>query len=577
MCTVTFIPDGQGVYHLTSNRDEHIKRAGALPPRRYGKIVYPKDPVAGGSWVALKGDRDAGVLLNGAFKRHRRREKYRQSRGQIFLQVICADAPIREWEKVDLTDIEPFTLILFIRNTLFECRWDGEQRHISELEIDRPHIWTSVTLYDETMQAQREEMLVDWYGRQDISTGGILDLHRSMKKTGEVATVSITSMRLNGNKARIRYLDERNMTDRHSHPGDFVSVEPWSACSWRHSPLLIKLRHWEYWPFLLVYAPVFLYWAWLSLKSRSLFFFSTANPGITNAGFLLESKQQIYDLLPDGVYPKTVYIRKTAPIGEMRGAIAESALTYPMIAKPDIGQRGMGVELIKDECGLLLYSLRSKVDFLLQEYIDYPVEIGVFYCRKPGEKKGTITGVVGKEFLRVTGDGHLTIEALLQQEERYVLQLTALRRALGRRMQAIPPKGEVLELAPYGNHSRGAKFLDHSHRVTSGVEAVIDELCRRIPGFYFGRLDIRCQSWSLLEQGKGFSVIELNGAGSEPTHIYDPGHSIFFAWREIIRHLNILYEISRAVRVEQRLAPMTFLQGLKMLRDYRRHEKLLSK
>ncbi|HVU54520.1 MAG TPA: NRDE family protein [Puia sp.] len=559
MCTVTFIPAGHGVYHLTSNRDEHTGRARALPPRRHEDIVYPTDPVAGGSWVALKRDKDAGVLLNGAFAKHRRQEVYRKSRGLVFLEIIHAAAPLDHFGRMDLKDIEPFTLILFINNVLLECRWDGEQRYIRELETSRPHIWSSVTLYDEAAHAHRKEMLVKWYSRENVSTDSVLDLHRQMGIEGDaVATVSITTLRMGGRKARLRYVDLRERPARSA------------------NAFLIRLRNWEYWPFYVVHAPMFFYWAWLSLKARSFFFFSTANPTIANSGFLLESKQQIYDLMPPGVYPKTLYFRKGTRIGEIRHRLAEQGFSYPLMAKPDIGQRGMGVELLKDDCGLLLYALRSKVDFLLQEYVNYPVEIGVFYYRMPGEQKGTITGVVGKEFLTVTGDGVSTTEALLLRDERYVLQLPALRRTAGRRLKMAPAKGEVLELAPYGNHSRGAKFLDHSHRVTPRIEAVIDELCRRIPGFYFGRLDIRCQSWSQLEAGEAFSVIELNGAGSEPTHIYDPRHSLFFAWKEIKRHLDILYKVSRANLVEGGLAPMSFGQGLKMLRDYRRHEKLIA-
>jgi len=559
MCTVTFIPDGQGVYYLTSNRDEHTGRARALPPRRHDDIVYPKDPVAGGSWVAMKRNRDAGILLNGAFTKHRRRETYRKSRGLVFLEILRADDPLDRWRQTDLKDIEPFTLILFINKILLECRWDGEQRYVRELETNRPYIWSSVTLYDEITHAQREEMLANWYAGNAISTDSILDLHRRMRKEGVVMTVSITTLQMGQRKAGLKYIDLKKGSVRSA------------------STFFIRLRNWEYWPFSIVYAPIFFYWAWLSLKARSLFFFSTANPTITHSGFLLESKQQIYDLLPEGVYPKTLYIRRGERIEEIRRRMAERGVTFPLMAKPDVGQRGMGVELLKDECGLLLYALRSKVDFLLQEYIDYPLEIGVFYYRMPGERKGTITGVVGKEFLTITGDGHSTVEALLGQDDRYVLQLPALRRTAGRRLQTIPVKGEVLELAPYGNHSRGAKFLDHSHRVTPQVEAVIDELCRRIPGFHFGRLDIRCQSWASLEAGEAFSIIELNGAGSEPTHIYDPCHSLFFAWKEIKRHLDILYKVSRANLVERELAPMSFGQGLKMLRDYRRHEKLIAK
>ncbi|HEY4335334.1 MAG TPA: hypothetical protein VGM89_05540, partial [Puia sp.] len=107
------------------------------------------------------------------------------------------------------------------------------------------------------------------------------------------------------------------------------------------------------------------------------------------------------------------------------------------------------------------------------------------------------------------------------------------------------------------------------------LEEAIDKLCRNIPGFYFGRLDIRFRSWPLLEAGEDYSIIEINGAGSEPTHIYDPRHSILFAWKEIIRHLDILFRVSRASNKFHKLRPMSFRQGIKMLRDYNRHEKLL--
>jgi hypothetical protein len=508
--------------------------------------------------VALKRGGDAAVLLNGAFSKHLRAETYRRSRGLVFLEIIRAADPLDKFVLMDLADIEPFTLVLFLNKVLIECRWDGRLRYAYELETGRPHIWSSVTLYDETVREQRENMLANWYSLRQVSTDTILDFHRGMGREGDIKTVSIASARIGRRKARLKYIDLKDRPPRHA------------------SAFLIRLRHWEYWPFFIVYAPVFLYWAWLSVKARSLFFFSTANPSITHSGFLLESKKQIYDLMPKGIYPKTLFFGKGTRMDDIRHRLAASGLTYPMMAKPDVGQRGMAVELLKDECGLLLYTMRSKVDFLLQEYIDYPLEIGIFYYRMPGETKGNITGIVGKEFLSVTGDGQSTVEALLQQNDRYILQLPALRRRLGRRLQSTPVMGQRVELAPYGNHSRGAKFLDHSHRINPRLEAVMDDLCRQIPGFHFGRLDIRFQSWPQLEAGKAFSVIELNGAGSEPTHIYDPGHSLFFAWREIKRHLDILYKISRANAGQHHLVPMRFEEGLKMLRDYHRHEKLIA-
>ncbi|MBN9382457.1 MAG: NRDE family protein [Chitinophagaceae bacterium] len=554
MCTVTFVPGREGVYHLTSNRDERISRSPAMYPRQYDGLTYPLDQEAGGSWVALKDSGDAGVLLNGAFVRHRRLEQYRKSRGLVFLEVVGKEDPLSAFDGMWLEGIEPFTLVLFTRGRLFECRWDGAYRHIRQLDTSRPHIWSSVTLYDEKTCEQREAWLTKWYGRGDISTASILAFHRQASRKGEVVTVSITTIRIEEGKGRLDYFDMKDEVRR------------------VRSVFMIRLKHWEYWPFLIVYAPIFFYWIWLSLRARSLFFFSTANPTITNAGFLLESKRQIYDLLPEGSYPKTVYCRK----GVFLGALMDRGLTYPVIAKPDIGQRGMGVELLKDECQLMRYAVRSKVDFLLQEYIDYPLEIGVFYYRVPGEPKGFISGIVGKEMLSVTGDGHSTVEELLCSNERYVLQLPLLRRTYGLSLQRVPGVGEATLLVPYGNHSRGAKFLDYSHRITPRLAAVIDDLCRQIPGFYFGRLDIKFNSWEELEAGEAFSIIELNGAGSEPTHIYDPRHSIFFAWREIKRHLDILYVVSRVNARRRGRTPMTFWQGVRMLWDYHKYEKLIA-
>ena len=557
MCTVTFIPDGSGAVYLTSNRDEKTGRARALPPRQYNKLIYPKDTAAGGTWVAMKADGDAGVLLNGAFVNHRRQGNYRRSRGLVFLDVLGAEGPVEQFRSMCLAGIEPFTLVLFVEGRLYECRWDGEQRHVRELETARPHIWSSVTLYDEATRVRREQSLEDWYRQEEISTGKIVDFHRREGRKGEIATVSITSMRIAGGKARLAYFEVDE---------DGLRVK---------SPWLIRARHWEYWPFWLVYAPVFLYWAWLSLKARGFFFFSTANPGIKNSGFLLESKMQIYDSMPPGSYPRTLYCEKGVRIRVLRQRLVDGGLSFPLMAKPDVGQRGMGVELIKDECQLLRYAARSKVDFLVQEYIDHPLEIGVFYCRVPGEASGTITGIVGKELLTVAGDGRSTVEALLRRNERYVLQLPALRRKMGKELGRVLLSGESLTLAPYGNHSRGAKFVDESHRVTPALEAFINELCRSIPGFYFGRLDIRFRDWASLEAGMDYSVIELNGAGSEPTHIYDPAHSIFYAWREIRRHLDLLYTVSRINVRREGLRPMGFLAGMRMLRDYSRHEKLI--
>jgi hypothetical protein len=209
--------------------------------------------------------------------------------------------------------------------------------------------------------------------------------------------------------------------------------------------------------------------------------------------------------------------------------------------------------------------------------VPYDMEAGIFYVRIPGEEKGGITGIVGKELLTIKGDGESTIRQLLQKTPRFLLQLSALEQKNGDIFDDILKKGECRTLMPYGNHSRGAKFIDWSDLITDELTHVIDGICKQIPDFYFGRMDVKFTSWEELLQGRGFSIIELNGAGSEPTHIYDPRHSLFFAWKEIVRHWLMLFRVS-LINAEKRQIPlMRTRDGLKMLKDHAQYMKLMQK
>ncbi|MDP9040591.1 MAG: D-alanine--D-alanine ligase, partial [Bacteroidota bacterium] len=224
---------------------------------------------------------------------------------------------------------------------------------------------------------------------------------------------------------------------------------------------------------------------------------------------------------------------------------------------------------------LITYVSRCPVDFHVQEFITYENEVGIFYYCLPGTGRGNISGIVHKEFLKVTGDGKQKISDLLQANPRGVLQLPQLRISEPEVLEKVLAPGEIFTVVPYGNHARGAIFLDDSASVNSDLISIIDSVCKKIPLFYFGRMDIRYQSRQLLEQGKFFSILEVNGAGSEPTHIYDPCHSIFFAWKEIIRHWVLLYRISRANhRLGHRYLSVT--EGLQMFREDSSNSKKLA-
>jgi len=281
----------------------------------------------------------------------------------------------------------------------------------------------------------------------------------------------------------------------------------------------------------------------------------------------MESKKAIYDLIPQQYYPRTELIKLGTPLDEIENIIADAKIKYPLIAKPDIGLRGSAVKKITSGAELKIYAGKADFDYVVQDLIPFENEVGIFYVRYPGEKVGKITGIVSKEFLIITGDGISTIEELIKENPRYELQLKVLKQEYGNKLLDILPKGEKLNLVPYGNHARGAKFIDGSHWITPKLTEIINEMCLQIPGFYFGRLDVMYHTLEELEQGKNFSIVELNGAASEPTHIYDPKHSLLFAWKELARHITFMYEIS----VQNNKNGIPYLSHKEGMKEYRLH------
>jgi hypothetical protein len=294
----------------------------------------------------------------------------------------------------------------------------------------------------------------------------------------------------------------------------------------------------------MVYIPIYFLWAFYALKTRTIFFFNASNPTIKNGGFMAESKKEIYDIIPQKYYPKTNLVKENTDFEKVLSAIEISNISFPFISKPDIGLRGSAVKKVHSVKELKTYHEKANFDYLIQDLIPYANEVGIFYVRFPNEVKGKITGIVGKEYVIVEGNGTSTILDLIKANPRYELQLKSLINEYGLQLNDVLLKNEKRNLVPYGNHARGAKFIDFSHLITEKLNETIDAICQEISGFYFGRMDVMYYNWDDLEQGKNFAIVEVNGAGSEPTHIYDPKHSLFFAWKELARHITYMYKIS---------------------------------
>lgn len=307
-----------------------------------------------------------------------------------------------------------------------------------------------------------------------------------------------------------------------------------------------RIWQWEFWPLWLFYAPVFLYVVFLVVRHRGLYF-TAANPGIPAGGFVGESKSAIYKLIAlsesaDRHLLKYVRLSRDR-VSSALEFLAANSLSYPIVVKPDAGERGNDVSIVRSETELGSTLSRLTGDVLVQEFVD-GIEASVFYYRYPGEARGRIFSITEKVFPFVVGDGVSTIEELILADQRAHIIAENYFRRIGSRLVNVPSLSEKVALVDIGSHSKGVIFRDGGWMRSRELEAAVDDLSRGIPGFYFGRFDMRAESCSELSSGV-FKIIELNGVTSESTNIYDPRYSLLDAYKILFAQWRIAFEIGR--------------------------------
>ncbi|QDU65589.1 alpha/beta fold hydrolase [Engelhardtia mirabilis] len=348
------------------------------------------------------------------------------------------------------------------------------------------------------------------------------------------------------------------------------------ATTWRGRRLLVgsvrrKLR-WEFWPPWFFYPPVVLYVIWRGLRAGSLTAFTSANPGIPGGGFVGESKAQILAKLEAAgdPIPAWTLLPGAESAGErlarVRGLMAERGLGYPLVIKPDVGQRGSGVLVTADEAEVLAYLEATNLDLIAQQCLDGP-EFGVFYARRPGEPTGRVLSITEKQLATVTGDGEHTLEHLILADERAVCMARYYLDKNAERVDDVIAAGEVVALGDLGTHARGAIFLDGARLLTPALEAEVDRIAKAFDGFYFGRFDLRVPSAQALSEGRELRIIELNGVTSEMTHIYDPKHSVLEGYRVLFAQWRLCFEIAAANHEAGERRPSAF----SLLRDFQHY------
>jgi hypothetical protein len=314
---------------------------------------------------------------------------------------------------------------------------------------------------------------------------------------------------------------------------------------------LARWRRWEFWPSVILYAPVVPHIARLAITHRGLATLSAANPGIPEGGFVGESKSAILAQLPELWTLRATLIGEggtEARLDDLRQLVELGEYHFPLVLKPDAGQRGIGVRLVHSLDDARAYFQTQPGAVVVQRYHPGPFEAGIFYYRRPGERHGRIFSLTDKLFPVVIGDGRSTLEELIWAHPRYRLQASVFLRRHAGENQRVLPEGERFQLAIAGNHAQGTLFVDGAHLVTPDLERRIDEIARQMRGFYIGRFDVRYADVGRFQRGEDLAIVELNGVTSEATHIYDPQLTLWNAWRVLCEQWALVFEIGAANR-----------------------------
>ena len=315
-----------------------------------------------------------------------------------------------------------------------------------------------------------------------------------------------------------------------------------------------RWRHWEFWPAWMFYPPVAIYCLWLGVKYRGLTLPTAANPGIFSGGMVGESKmatlRELMATSPEFTADAELISGSTVAerLASLQTICQRLSIAYAFILKPDVGQRGAGIKLIRTEDQATTYLARTTAPLLVQRYAEGPHEAGIFYYRFPGEAHGHIFAITEKFFPVLTGDGQSTVEELVWRDARARFMAGTYLSRLGERRVEVLANGESLKLVESGNHCQGCIFRDGMHLYTTALAERMDAISRQISGFNIGRFDIRFTSVEDLKAGKNFKIIELNGAASEATNIYDAKNSLWSAYRTLFRQWDLVFAIGAANR-----------------------------
>jgi len=338
----------------------------------------------------------------------------------------------------------------------------------------------------------------------------------------------------------------------------------------------------EFWPTWVMYLPVALHWGLLSLRYRSLSLPLIANPAIPLSGMVGVPKTAVFDrageqarnwILPWLEYEVTSEEAETQQ-SRVKQLLSDVGLGLPIVGKPNLGCRGVGVKLLQTDAELHDYldtfPVAAAIQF--QELADWEAEAGVFYVRHPDKQAGEITSLTLKYMPYVVGDGEATLAQLVARDPRAGKLQHLYQDRHAHSWNTVIEADQPFRLIFAASHSRGAVFRDGNDYITEKLSKTLDTIFDDIPGFHYGRLDIKFRDLDSLMSGEDFSIIEINGASSESIHIWDRNTGFGDAVKTLLRQYQTLFTLGHANRQRGHRPP-----GLRALWDAWRHESRLVK
>lgn len=338
---------------------------------------------------------------------------------------------------------------------------------------------------------------------------------------------------------------------------------------------IYTLTHWKAWHHHVKYIPISPVWLWYMIRSGSPWFFSASNPTLTFGGFEGEGKKEMYEQLPPGTYPDTIYIDPAIAFQQVEEMIVAAGFSYPFIVKPDVGMMGFMFRKIATPEQLMQYHAAMPNMYLIQKLVNYPIEVSVFYYRMPNSNKGTVTGFLKKEPPFVIGDGSSNVAALLIAKEQLKYKKEMLLEKHSAHLEEVPAPGQKHYLSYASNRGQGGSMEGIDDEIDDDLQNLMDDLSLHAGTFYYGRYDIKCASIASFKKGENYSILEFNGAGAGVQHIYANDYSLFKACSVIVTHWKMLYQISRYNHKYKGIPYWAFAKGWRHLKAAKKNLMLL--